>query len=134
MKQFVKLLECPLYIFSVVSLDEVKHFPLVRIWLLHAEQVLIFANNSSNSHLIISKEGSTKEETTCNSINQATSSKKEPVEVVSSPELLEEYSLLHDSLLFSSVKAAGINKAQLQPGCLRIPMGTRSLILCNIGC
>ena len=50
-------------------------------------------------------------------VDEAAAGEKNPVEVVRLPELLEEHSLLHDTLLLSSVKTAGIDETELQPGC-----------------
>ena len=118
----MKLFASSFYKFSVVSLDEVKYFFLARIRLLHGEHVMVSANGSSQSQLLISEQGSAEEETSGNTIDKATSSEEEPVKVVGVPVLLEEHSLLDDSLLLSGVEAATIDDGQLHVGSGRIAM------------
>ena len=52
---------------------------------------------------------------------------------MSLPELLEEDSLLHDSLLFSGVETASINQTELEPGGDRITMREAGLVASKEG-
>ena len=114
--------------FSVVCLHEVEGFSVARVRLLHAEPVLILAHSSSESEALVTEEVGSRNETTHNTIGEATSCKEEPIEVVSGPELLEEHSLPHDSLLLGGIKATSINNGKLEPSSGRISMGMRSLV------
>ena len=77
---------------------------------------MILADGSSESQAVVTEENRAREEATHDAESEAATSKQKPVEVVCAPEPLEEHSLLHDSLLLSSVKAASIDKTQLEPG------------------
>jgi hypothetical protein len=105
------------YCRSVVKLDEVQNFSRARIWVLHWEVVVILADGSSQGETLVTEHDSAQEDTANNAIDKTAAGEQNPVEVVCLPELLEEHSLLYDTLLLSSVKTAGIDESELQPGC-----------------
>ena len=98
-----------------------------------AEVVLIFADKSSEGNALVAEDNGSKEESTNDTINETSSSEEEPVKVVSLPELLEEDSLLHDSLLLSGVETASINQTELQPGSEWVTVGLASLVASEVG-
>jgi len=114
--------------FSVVGLDEVQSFPVAGVGLLHAEQILVSAHGSSKGEALIAEQIGTGQETTHNTVGEAASGKQKPVEVVCCPELLEEHSFPHDSLLLRSVQTASIDDGKLEPGGLRVAVGLAGLI------
>ena len=77
---------------------------------------MILADGSSQGQTVVTEENRACKEAAHDAESEAATSKQKPVEVVCAPEPLEEHSLLHDSLLLSSVKAAGIDKTKLEPG------------------
>lgn len=119
-------------IISVVCLDKEEDFTVLRIWLLHTEVVLILADHASEGDSLISKQECSDQESPSNAVNRATSCKQQPIEIVCSPESLEEYFLLDNPLLLGSVKATSIDKTKLQPGCHWITMGVGSFILLEV--
>jgi len=74
-----------------------------------AEVIVIFADNSLQGSVLISEHNCTSEETTYDTVYQASSGEEKPVKIVSLPVLLEEHSFLDDPLFFCCVKTAGIN-------------------------
>ena len=105
------------YYHSVVELDEEENFCLARIWFLHWEVVLIFADGSSQCEALVTEHGSSQQDAANDAIDEAAAGEQNPVEVVCLPELLEEHSLFHDTLLLSSVETTSIDESELQPGC-----------------
>lgn len=109
-----------------------KNFTLIRIGLLTAEEEVVLADNSSECKSLVTEKCSACEETASNTEDKASTSEKEPVEVMSSPESLEEHSLLHNALLFSCVKTASIDQAKLEPSSVGVAMRLACLVTVEI--
>lgn len=78
---------------------------------------MILADGSSQGEALVTEQACAQDDAADDAVDEAAAGEKDPVEVVSLPELLEEHSLLHDTLLLSSVETTGIDESELQPGC-----------------
>jgi hypothetical protein len=78
---------------------------------------VILADGSSQGEVLVAEQDCAQDDAADDAIDEAAAGEKDPVEVVCLPELLEEHSLLHDTLLLSSVETAGIDESELHPGC-----------------
>ena len=78
------------------------------ILLLESEPEVVFADSSSNSEVWVSEKDSSSDKASNKSVLGRSPKEHGPVEVVVLPVFLEVNSLLHDSLLLGSVKAASV--------------------------
>lgn len=91
-------------------LDEHEGLTVARVRGFHREPEVIPADCSSECEDLVSEENGAQHETAGNAVCEAAAGEEQPVEVVCTPVALEEDLLLNDSLLFSSVEAAGVDQ------------------------
>lgn len=104
-------------------------FSLARIGVLHREQEVILAGGSSESKIVITEHVGTQNHTTNDTIDESSAEEEKPVKIVSIPEFLEEYLLLHNTLLLCGVETASINDCELKPSGTGIAVRLSSLVL-----